>query len=115
MPVGRHHRRGVSDKPVYLAIVDAQAEIRDASHLWGSGTYHTTTRSASRWAGDAGGVDRQAGENLVRMASLQNAFEHSAGGVGGVFGSKKLKAIAVKGTADPDCRDRPPGRSSTCT
>ena len=27
-----------------------------------------------------------------------NAFSHSAGGVGGVFGSKKLKAIAVRGS-----------------
>ena len=40
----------------------------------------------------------QAGENLVRMAIINCSFNHSAGGVGGVFGSKKLKAIAVKGT-----------------
>ena len=40
----------------------------------------------------------QAGENLVRLAVVMTGFSHSAGGVGGVFGSKRLKAIAVRGT-----------------
>jgi aldehyde:ferredoxin oxidoreductase len=40
----------------------------------------------------------QAGENQVRLSVVMTGFSHSAGGVGGVFGSKRLKAIAVKGT-----------------
>jgi aldehyde:ferredoxin oxidoreductase len=40
----------------------------------------------------------QAGENRVRMATVMNSYSHSAGGVGGVFGSKLLKAIVVRGT-----------------
>jgi hypothetical protein len=31
--VSRRNRMGVSDKPVYIAIVDGEAELRDASAL----------------------------------------------------------------------------------
>jgi aldehyde:ferredoxin oxidoreductase len=90
---------GKSAKPVYLAIADSKVEIRDASHLWGSGIYHTTSSICQAMGPETQvAAIGQAGENLVRMAVLNNSLSHSAGGVGGVFGSKKLKAIAVKGT-----------------
>jgi Aldehyde ferredoxin oxidoreductase, N-terminal domain len=40
----------------------------------------------------------QSGENLVPMSVVMNSYSHSAGGVGGVMGSKHLKAIAVRRT-----------------
>ena len=40
----------------------------------------------------------QAGENLVPMSVVINSYSHSAGGIGGVMGSKNLKAIGVRGT-----------------
>jgi len=40
----------------------------------------------------------QAGENMVPMSVVMNSVSHSAGGVGGVMGSKNLKAIGVVGT-----------------
>jgi aldehyde:ferredoxin oxidoreductase len=89
---------GKSDTPVYLSIVDDTVELRDASHLWGGGIRRATSSIAQEMGPEVQVVAiGQAGENLVRMAVLNNA-SHSAGGVGGVFGSKKLKAIAVKGT-----------------
>ena len=89
---------GKSDKPVYLSIVDDEVEFRDASHLWGGGIYRATSAIALEMGPEAQiGAIGQAGENLVRMAVFNNG-SHSAGGVGGVFGSKKLKAIAVRGT-----------------
>ena len=61
---------GKSDKPVYLAIVDAKVEIRDASHLWGSGIYHTTNSICQQMGPETQvAAIGQAGENLVRMAS----------------------------------------------
>ena len=89
---------GKSDHPVYIAIVDGKVEIRDASHLWGNGIYRATA-SICQEIGPETQVAAigQAGENLVRMSVVMNAFSHSAGGVGSVFGSKKLKAIAVRG------------------
>jgi len=32
---------GISEKPVYLAVINGKAEIKDASHLWGRTTYET--------------------------------------------------------------------------
>jgi aldehyde:ferredoxin oxidoreductase len=90
---------GKSEKPVYLAIVDDKVEIRDASHLWGTGIYLATTTIGQEMGPEAQvATIGQAGENLVRMAVVNTGNSHSAGGVGGVFGSKKLKAIAVRGS-----------------
>ena len=41
---------GKADKPVYLWIKNGEAELRDASHLWGLGAWDTETRSARNWA-----------------------------------------------------------------
>ena len=90
---------GRSQKPVYLAIVDGKVEIRDASHLWGNGIYHATSSICQEMGADTQvAAIGQAGENLVRLSVVMTGFSHSAGGVGGVFGSKRLKAIAVKGS-----------------
>lgn len=93
---------GKAEKPVYLWIHDGEAEIRDASHLWGK-----ATREVQRLVREEVKDDRAqvgciglAGENLVRFASVLFGFNHAAGrtGLGAVMGSKNLKAIAVRGT-----------------
>jgi aldehyde:ferredoxin oxidoreductase len=90
---------GVSPKPVYLAIVDDKVDLRDATRLWGNGIYHATDAICQEMGPEAHvAAIGQAGENLVRMSVVMNSYSHSAGGVGGVLGSKRLKAIAVKGT-----------------
>jgi aldehyde:ferredoxin oxidoreductase len=90
---------GQSPKPVYLAIADDRVEIRDAAHLWGNGIYHATTSICQEMGAETQvAAIGQAGENQVRLAVVMTGFSHSAGGVGGVFGSKRLKAIAVRGT-----------------
>jgi aldehyde:ferredoxin oxidoreductase len=47
------------------------------------------------------------GENLVRYACILNElkFAHGRGGLGAVMGSKKLKAIAVRGNKKPEFKD----------
>ena len=90
---------GKADRPVFVAILDGEVEIRDAAHLWGNGIYRATDAICQEMGPEAQvAAIGQAGENLVRMAVVMNSFSHSAGGVGGVLGSKRLKAIAVKGT-----------------
>jgi aldehyde:ferredoxin oxidoreductase len=94
--------QGSSDRKVYLDIQDEQAEIKDASHIWGRSTWETedilrkdlgdlTIRVASI------GV---AGENLAKSACIivDRARAAGRGGCGAILGSKNLKAIAVKGT-----------------
>jgi len=94
--------RGKAEAPVYLFIDDAHIEIRNASHIWG----HTTWETDSLIKQEIGDNDIKilcigpAGENLVRGACVITDLEKAAGrcGLGAVMGSKKLKAIAVRGT-----------------
>lgn len=93
---------GIASHPVYLWIKDGTAEIKDASHLWGmvigdaQKTIHNEhSDSMIRVAAIGPG-----GENLVRFACVISDLHRAAGrcGLGAVMGSKKLKAIAVRGT-----------------
>ena len=92
---------GKADKPVYLWIYNDEVEIRDASHLWGKDTYKTQEIIRSEVDPDAKvACIGPAGENLVHFATIQHELGKGAGrtGMGGVMGSKNLKAIVVRGT-----------------
>ncbi len=101
---------GQAETPVYLWIQDDQVEIREAKDLWGQGTFATTSALRSRHGSKVRVVSiGQAGENLCRIACLQTETGNAAGqgGYGALMGSKKLKAVAVRGTggvrvADPE-------------
>ncbi|MBC8500114.1 MAG: aldehyde ferredoxin oxidoreductase family protein, partial [Candidatus Atribacteria bacterium] len=94
--------KGSSKTPVYLWIKDGKAEIKDAAHLWGKDTGTTQKIIREELADDKIRVAQigPAGENLVRFANIVNELKHFNGrnGLGAVMGSKKLKAIAVRGT-----------------
>ncbi len=103
--------QGQSSKPVYLWIDDEKVELRDASQLWGKGTRETDDLIKEE-LGDPGiqtGAIGPAGENLVKFACFMVSRYNSAsrGGVGAVFGSKKLKAIACRGTGGLKVADGP--------
>jgi aldehyde:ferredoxin oxidoreductase len=90
---------GRADRPVWLQIEDGKAEIKDARHLWGQGIRRTTVEINQQMGPEASvAAIGQAGENLVPMSVVINSYSHSAGGIGGVMGSKNLKAIGVRGT-----------------
>lgn len=90
---------GRADHPVWLSITDEKVEIKDARRLWGQGIRRTTVDINRQMGAEASvAAIGQAGENLVPMSVVMNSFSHSAGGVGGVMGSKNLKAIGVRGT-----------------
>jgi aldehyde:ferredoxin oxidoreductase len=92
---------GRAEKPVYLKIHDGEAELADARDLWGTDARETQLTLKARL-----GPQLQvlaigpAGENRVRFASVQHSEDNAAGhsGFGAVWGSKNLKAIAVRGT-----------------
>jgi len=103
--------QGRSEKPVYIWIDDDSVEIRDASHLWGKDVFETDDIIKEDLGDEEISVAAigQAGENLVKFASIIVNRYRAAGrtGVGCVMGSKNLKAIAVRGTksikiADPE-------------
>jgi aldehyde:ferredoxin oxidoreductase len=107
---------GASTSPVYIDIMDDDVQVKNASHLWGKMTLDTEIAIAH----DLGIKTRKeddpaivcigpAGEKLVKMANVMHTAHRAAGrtGLGAVMGSKKLKAVAVRGTknipvADPE-------------
>lgn len=93
---------GASDKPVYLSIKNDQAEIKDASDLWGKTVWETEDALIER-SGDKDSKVASigpAGENGAMFAAIVNDKDRAAGrsGVGAVMGSKNLKAVIVRGT-----------------
>ena len=101
---------GVSDAPVTVVINDDRVTFRDASQLWGKGSFETE-EALKKQLGDNYQIASigPAGENKVVFACVNHDFGRQAGrtGIGAVLGSKKVKAIAVKGSqcipvANPD-------------
>jgi aldehyde:ferredoxin oxidoreductase len=93
--------QGISPRPVYLLVKDGQAVLRDASAFWGKDTYDVEDL-----------IHRETGDKKIKIASIGPAGEAKSllagivnekgriaarGGVGAVMGSKRLKAVAVKG------------------
>jgi aldehyde:ferredoxin oxidoreductase len=105
---------GQAEKPVYLFIKDSDVEIRNAGNMWGKDAKETNTllniecrqllneryQHYGAWKEPATLYIGPAGENKVRTAVVIAKWTHAAGygGYGAVMGSKRLKAIAVKGT-----------------
>ncbi len=83
----------------YLFIQDDRVELREAPELAGKDLYETVDFLQARHGASAAvGCIGPAGENMVKFSGFLAEKEHSAskGGMGAVFGSKKLKAIVVK-------------------
>lgn len=100
---------GKASKPVYLWVHDGEAELRDASHLWGKET-RETQNAIREELGDKRirtAMIGPGGENLVRFACVINDLTdaHGRSGMGAVMGSKNLKAVAVRGRMNPQAAD----------
>ncbi|HEY80752.1 MAG TPA: aldehyde ferredoxin oxidoreductase family protein [Caldilineae bacterium] len=105
---------GASETPLYLFIngLDGSIEFRDASHLWGKDWFEAGDAMLAETdpKGQVAGIGI-AGERLVKMAGVTVGPSHyvriaGRGGMGAIFGSKKLKGIAVRGKKRPDYPDR---------
>ncbi|MEM0266421.1 MAG: aldehyde ferredoxin oxidoreductase family protein [Archaeoglobaceae archaeon] len=92
---------GKSPDPVYIEATENGTEIKCAKKLWGLNVFDTT--KALEKGGSVACIG-PAGENLVYFASIMNEEHRAAGrtGVGAVMGSKKLKAIVVRGNKKPE-------------
>lgn len=100
--------RGIAESPVYLLIDNGKAEIRDAKELWGM-TTDQVEKSLKRLYGSKAQVAciGPAGER----GSLISCIMHDQGraaarsGFGAVFGTKKVKAIVVRGEQEVPVAD----------
>ena len=107
--------RGASKEPVWIEIYEKGVIFHDASSLWGLDTYETE-RYIKRWIRDRIGDGSRAGvicigpagENLVSFSLIENDNWRSAGrgGSGAVLGSKKIKAIAFRGSERKEIANR---------
>lgn len=121
--------RGTAPRHVWVNVVNGDVTYCDAEDLWGKDSWETqeaiwdrvtnntplgewfdlpgnreSGRSTSRPAVFAIG---QAGENLVRSATITHDASHVSGqsGFGAVFGAKNLKALSFMGTKSIDIAD----------
>jgi aldehyde:ferredoxin oxidoreductase len=93
--------KGSAKGPVYLRIFEGKAELRDASDLWGKNTQETEEI-----------IKRETGDEKVKVACIgpsgeskslisgivnENGRIAARSGVGAVMGSKRLKAVVVRG------------------
>jgi aldehyde:ferredoxin oxidoreductase len=100
---------GKAPKLSYLWIDDDKVEIRNAEHL----QYKTVNETDHMLREELGdfyirvSAIGEAGERLCRFAAIINDEFRAIGraGMGGVMGSKNLKAVAVRGTHDVNVAD----------
>ena len=101
--------KGRSSEPVYLMIDDDRVEVRDAKNIWGKDT-RETVKTLWDELGDRSfkiACIGPAGENMVKISSVISEMGRAAArtGIGAVWGSKRLKAIAVRGSKDIEVAD----------
>ena len=102
--------KGRAERPSYISINDQEVRIKDATSIWGVDAQTTGIILRDREPG----VGRRsiirigpAGEAGVRFACVMvDTYRHFGRlGLGAVFGSKNLKALAVSGTEHVDVPD----------
>ena len=96
---------GSSEDPCYLLIDNSSYELKSADELWGLNSYTSLKKLKEKYAatGFHFAVIGKAGEANAAFACVNFDGGRQAGrcGSGAVMGSKKLKAIAVKGESRP--------------
>jgi aldehyde:ferredoxin oxidoreductase len=96
---------GASRQPVTVVVEGDKVGFEPADDLWGLDTWTTEERLRKRYGRFAGIVEiGPAGENLVKFATIISQEGRSGGrpGIGAVMGSKKLKAVVVRGSSKAD-------------
>ncbi len=90
---------GAAETPSYISIEEGNIEIANAGHLWGQ-----EKKYVKEWLREKYGRDisilliGRAGENRILFSNIENDGRYlGRGGLGAVLGSKKIKAIIVKG------------------
>jgi len=91
--------KGQASEPVYLSVEGDEVRILEASGLWGKDAWETLDILKNRHRDCQVALIGPGGENLVRFASIENGYYDAWArtGLGAVMGSKRLKAVVVKG------------------
>ena len=93
---------------MYVYVDEGRAELRPADDLWGLDAVETEEALQARHGKDVRvACIGPAGERLALISAIINDRGRAAGrsGLGAVMGSKRLKAIAVRGDTAPSVAD----------
>jgi aldehyde:ferredoxin oxidoreductase len=99
----------ISPKPVYLFVNEGQVELRNANFIWGKDCYETEDQLKEIHGKDCEvACIGPAGENLSKIAGISTDKGRMAArsALGAVMGSKKVKAVVVKGKQKIGIADR---------
>ncbi len=100
---------GASKKPLYLNIEDSKVDLLSADKIWGKDVFETDDYLKEKHGKKCRTLGiGQAGENLVRFAAVMNDRDRASArsGLGAVMGSKKIKAVSVRGTGKIEVADK---------
>lgn len=92
-----------SERPVHLLIDGDSVSLKNASSLWGETTSEAGRRLRELYRGSGTALIGPAGEQLVSIACIVSEMDAVRGGIAGrgglgaVMGSKRLKAIVIRG------------------
>ncbi|MDD6310780.1 MAG: aldehyde ferredoxin oxidoreductase family protein [Firmicutes bacterium] len=92
---------GQLEEPGIVIIDDDEIKFESAEGLWGRGSHEVEAELIDRFGREFSCMSiGPAGENLSNMACINSDYYRQAGrgGIGAVMGSKKMKAIMIRGT-----------------
>lgn len=99
---------GTSDRPMTVLIQKGDVTFHDAEADWGLPVSRTVDRLENRFGTDIHtAVIGPAGENRVRFSSIvsDRTYQAARMGLGAVMGSKRIKAIVLRGDHHPPVAD----------
>ena len=100
--------KGASDSPKSLIIIDGEKKLIDASDLWGLDTVETEDKIKKEYGNVKISCVGTAGERLSLISGIVTDKGRIAArcGLGAVMGSKKLKALILKGNEKVSVADK---------
>ncbi len=99
--------KGMAESPKYITIIEDNNQILDASDLWGLDAVQTEDKLKEKYGRVQIASIGQSGEKLSLISGIVNDKARLAGrsGFGAIMGSKKLKAIVLKGAKKIEVAD----------
>ncbi|MGC9166874.1 MAG: aldehyde ferredoxin oxidoreductase family protein [Thermoplasmata archaeon] len=99
--------KGISEKKIYIVIDHDEIYFENAEFLWGKDTKETEKILKEKYPNSEILSIGKAGERKSPIACIITDFGRALGrtGLGGVMGSKNLKAIVAKGNEKPELYD----------
>ena len=99
---------GAADRPTVVLVENGQITFHDVNALWGRTVCQTADLLELEFGSDVHtAIIGPAGERLVRFASIvsDRSYQAARMGMGAVMGSKRLKAVVLRGAHHPPVAD----------